>query len=97
VGAVLEFWDVQGGQITHRYTSRSGVSPYYAYPQVEYVRYLPRITGVMVVEVANDEGTLHDDWTIISFVSLSQFKELPADQVRENQEPEAASAAESDC
>jgi hypothetical protein len=96
-GAVLEVWDVKRGQITHRYTCKSGGNPYYAHPQVEYVRYLPRIAAVMVVEVENDEGTLHDDWSVISLVSLSQFEEVPADQIGEDEKPEAASAADSGC
>ena len=77
VGWILKVWDIRSRTCIHRHVRRSGVNWGYAYPNVEYVQYLPDVDSAIAVELENDENTGHDFWTTISYVPLSQFEDVP--------------------
>jgi len=75
-GSILQVWDIQREAVTHRYQYESVINPGYAYPSVAFVEYLPTIDAAVVVEVENDENTLHQDWTVFSVVPLAEFSQV---------------------
>ena len=77
-GHLLEVYDIATGKVVCRHIREFGVHLGYAYPNVVYVDYLPNIAAVMAVEIDNDENTSHEDWTTISIVPLSEFRESPS-------------------
>jgi WD40 repeat protein len=71
--SVLKIWDLESKRLLAEHKCKSNVSSGYAYPGIEYVRYLSDGNSFVVVEVANDSNTGLDDRTIVSFLPLSKL------------------------
>ncbi len=71
----IMLWDLAQATLV-RYHRVPSVVFSHSPASVEFVRFLPRIGSVMAVEVQNVSDTGHDDWTIISIVPLSAFREV---------------------
>jgi hypothetical protein len=71
--SVLKIWDLESKGLLAVHKCKSYVSSGYAYPGIEYVRYLSDSNSFVVVEVANDSNTGLDDRTVVSFLPLSKL------------------------
>lgn len=78
-GGLTRVWNVATGKLVRQQECRSGVNAGYAYPNIEYVQFLPVINAFVAVEVENDENTLHEDWTTVSYRPLPLFTKIVHD------------------
>ena len=69
-GGVLQIWDLDSKRLTKQHIYRG----MYPVPSVSQVEYLSAISAAMVVEVENDETTLHQDWMELEIIPLSRFE-----------------------